>query len=144
MSYKHLRVFGCRAYVHIPKDERSKLDDKCKPCIFLGYDHVEFCYRLYARVEKKFIRSRDVVFLEDQTLQDPEPNEMPDLTADFSITEHPMSALYTQDHGGDTEEYDDMADDAVDDDDGKNHDHHSLGDQFDDISTRTFRADGLQ
>ena len=26
VSYEHLRVFGCRAFVHIPKDERSKLD----------------------------------------------------------------------------------------------------------------------
>lgn len=25
-SYKHLKVFGCRAFVHIPSDERSKLD----------------------------------------------------------------------------------------------------------------------
>ena len=47
VSYKHLRMFGCRAYVHIPKDERSKLDDKCKPIIFLGYGHEEFSYRLY-------------------------------------------------------------------------------------------------
>ncbi|KAG8388096.1 hypothetical protein BUALT_Bualt02G0089700 [Buddleja alternifolia] len=23
ISYKHLRVFGCRAFVHIPRDERS-------------------------------------------------------------------------------------------------------------------------
>ena len=28
VSYNHLRVFGCRAFVHIPKDERSKLDVK--------------------------------------------------------------------------------------------------------------------
>ncbi|GJT46216.1 hypothetical protein Tco_0954931 [Tanacetum coccineum] len=26
VSYHHLRVFGCKASVHIPKDERSKLD----------------------------------------------------------------------------------------------------------------------
>ena len=26
VSYDHLRVFGCRAFVHIPKDERSSLD----------------------------------------------------------------------------------------------------------------------
>ena len=25
VSYDHLRVFGCRAFIHIPKDERSKL-----------------------------------------------------------------------------------------------------------------------
>ena len=46
VSYAHLRVFGCRAFVHIPKDERSKLDDKAKSCIFLGYGHEEFGYRL--------------------------------------------------------------------------------------------------
>ena len=28
VSYDHLRVFGCREFVHIPKDERSKLDFK--------------------------------------------------------------------------------------------------------------------
>ncbi|GJU25787.1 putative RNA-directed DNA polymerase [Tanacetum coccineum] len=32
VSYHHLRVFGCKASVHIPKDERSKLDVKNKPC----------------------------------------------------------------------------------------------------------------
>ena len=49
VSYKHLRVFGCRAYVHIPKDERLKLDDKAKECIFLGYEHKELSvdYRIY-------------------------------------------------------------------------------------------------
>ncbi|KAL9258617.1 Retrovirus-related Pol polyprotein from transposon TNT 1-94-like protein [Drosera capensis] len=26
MPYQHLKVFGCRAFVHIPKDERSKFD----------------------------------------------------------------------------------------------------------------------
>ena len=111
VSYQHLSVFGCRAYVHIPKDERSKNDDKCKPCIFLGYGPKEFSYRLYDPIEKKVIRSRDVVFLEDQALQDLEPNEMSDLTPNFSVTE-------TQGHRGDTEEYDDTVDDAIDDDDG--------------------------
>ena len=33
VSQKHLRVFGCRVYDHIPKDKRSKLDDKAKKCI---------------------------------------------------------------------------------------------------------------
>ncbi|PKI44803.1 hypothetical protein CRG98_034751 [Punica granatum] len=28
VSYKHIRIFGCRASVHIPRDERSKLDAK--------------------------------------------------------------------------------------------------------------------
>ena len=46
VSYDHLRVFGYRKFVHIPKDEKSKLDVKAKPCIFLGYGHEEFRYRL--------------------------------------------------------------------------------------------------
>jgi transposase InsO family protein len=28
VSYDHLKVFGCKAFVHIPRDERSKLDLK--------------------------------------------------------------------------------------------------------------------
>ena len=32
-----LRVFGCLAYVHVPKDERRKFDSKSKRCILLGY-----------------------------------------------------------------------------------------------------------
>ena len=37
ISYDHLHVFGCKAFVHIPKDERSKLDAKTRPCVFIGY-----------------------------------------------------------------------------------------------------------
>ena len=36
-SYKHLRVFGCETYCHIPKEFRDKLAPKSKKCIFLGY-----------------------------------------------------------------------------------------------------------
>lgn len=28
VNYDHLRVFGCKAFVHVPKDEISKLDAK--------------------------------------------------------------------------------------------------------------------
>ncbi|GJZ30517.1 putative RNA-directed DNA polymerase [Tanacetum coccineum] len=75
VSYRHLRVFGCKASVHIPKDERSKLDVKGKPCVFLGYGQDEFGYRLYDPVQKKLVRSRDVVFEEDLTLKDVEKAE---------------------------------------------------------------------
>ena len=36
-SLQHLRVFGCDAYVHVPKENRSKLDKKAEKCIFIGY-----------------------------------------------------------------------------------------------------------
>ena len=70
VSYKHLKVFGCWSSVQILKDERSKLDDKAKHCIFVGYAHEEFGYSLWGPIEKKIIRSRDVIFLEDQTIED--------------------------------------------------------------------------
>lgn len=63
-------MFGCKAFVHIPKDKRSKLDDKTKPCIFLGYAREEFGYRLWDLVNIKIIKRRDVVFLKDQVHDD--------------------------------------------------------------------------
>jgi len=35
-SLKHLRVFGCLAFVHVPKEERKKLDYRATPGIFVG------------------------------------------------------------------------------------------------------------
>ena len=31
VSYSHLKVFGCKAFVHVPKEQRSKLDSKSTP-----------------------------------------------------------------------------------------------------------------
>lgn len=36
-SISQLRVFGCVAYAHVPKERRGKLDDKSEKCIFTGY-----------------------------------------------------------------------------------------------------------
>ncbi|CAL5350460.1 unnamed protein product [Camellia sinensis] len=62
--YSHLRVFGCKAFAHVSKEHRQKLDDKATPCIFIGYGDEEFGYRLWDPKHKKVIRSRDVVFQE--------------------------------------------------------------------------------
>ena len=66
--YQHLRVFGCLAYMHVAKDRRSKLDSKLKP--FMGYSEDEFGYRLWDILDKKVVRSRDIVFMEDKTIKD--------------------------------------------------------------------------
>uniref|UniRef100_A0A1X7U4Q6 Retroviral polymerase SH3-like domain-containing protein n=1 Tax=Amphimedon queenslandica TaxID=400682 RepID=A0A1X7U4Q6_AMPQE len=42
-SVRHLRVFGCVAYRHVPKDERQKLDYKSQKCMFLGYIGCMMC-----------------------------------------------------------------------------------------------------
>ena len=70
VSYDHLRVFGCKTFVHIPKDKRSKLDVKAKPCIFLGYGHEEFGYKLWDPLSRKIVKSKDVVFLEEELVGD--------------------------------------------------------------------------
>ena len=59
-----MRVFGCTAYSHIPKDERHKLDDKALRCIFLGYSTNGKGYRLYNPNRRKIVHSRDVKFNE--------------------------------------------------------------------------------
>ncbi|RDX63641.1 hypothetical protein CR513_57905, partial [Mucuna pruriens] len=43
---------------------------KTRQCIFIGYGHDEYGYRMYDPVEKKLVRSRDVQFMEDQTIKD--------------------------------------------------------------------------
>ena len=65
-SYSHLRIFGCLAFAHVSKELRQKLDARTISCIFIGYGDEEFGYRLWDPKEKKVIRSKDVVFLEDQ------------------------------------------------------------------------------
>ena len=60
-NVNHLRVFGCLTYIHIPKDERKKLDPKAKRCIFLGYGTSRKGYRLYNRKTSSITHSRDIV-----------------------------------------------------------------------------------
>jgi hypothetical protein len=36
-SLQHVRVFGCDSYVHVPEENRSKMDKKAEKCIFIGY-----------------------------------------------------------------------------------------------------------
>ena len=80
VSYACLRVFGCRAFVHVPRDERSKLDNKKKQCVFLGSEDDEFGYRLWDPKEKKIVKSKDVIFFKNQTIEDFEQKEKTEST----------------------------------------------------------------
>jgi len=46
VSYKHVKVFGCQAFVYIPKDKRIKLDGEAQSCIYLGNSQEQFSYKL--------------------------------------------------------------------------------------------------
>jgi len=63
-SVKHLRIFGSTCYALIPKVHRNKLGARSRKCIFLGYSNTSKAYHLYDEVNKKFVVSRDVIFLE--------------------------------------------------------------------------------
>ena len=63
-SLSHLRVFGCDAYIHVPKEKRTKLDGKLEKFIFIGYQNGLKGYKLWNPVTRKVVSSRDVVFRE--------------------------------------------------------------------------------
>ncbi len=42
----HLRIFGCKAFAHVPDKKRTKLESKSMPCVFLGYYEGTKAYRL--------------------------------------------------------------------------------------------------
>jgi transposase InsO family protein len=64
-SVSHLRVFGSIGYTHVPDQEQSKLDDKSKRYIFIGYDSSSKGYKLYNPNFGKIVISRDVEFDEE-------------------------------------------------------------------------------
>jgi hypothetical protein len=64
-NYDHLKVFGCEAYVHVPKQLGQKLDFQRKKCIFLGYGiDGQFGYRLWDPETRTIVRSSVVVLNE--------------------------------------------------------------------------------
>jgi len=93
VSYDHLHVFGCKAFVHIPNDERSKLGGKTRQCIFIGYGEDEFGYRFYDHIKKKLVRSRDVHFMEDQTIEDIDKVEKTTPEKDNNLTDGNLMRL---------------------------------------------------
>ncbi len=63
-NVSHLRVFGCKAFAHVPDEKRNKLESKSMPCVFLGYYEGTKAYCLMCVKTKRIIKSRDVVFIE--------------------------------------------------------------------------------
>ena len=70
VNYSFLKTFGCEAFVHIDKENRTKLEEKSKKCTFIGYGVNDFGYRLWDYENNKIIRSRDVIFNEKVMYKD--------------------------------------------------------------------------
>ena len=76
----HLRIFGCRAFMHVLKEHRHKLASRSMECTFLRYAHNYSAYRLVHRRSQCIFESRDVVFNEvrqphERTIIDPNTKE---------------------------------------------------------------------
>lgn len=61
--------------MHIPSEERSKLDPKSRQCIFLGYQKGMKGYKLWDSKANKVVISRDVVFDEKAMLKSTQEEE---------------------------------------------------------------------
>jgi len=60
------KIFGCVAYVHLHKNQRTKLDPCAVRCIFLGYAQHKKGYRCYDPATRRLYITMDVTFLETE------------------------------------------------------------------------------
>lgn len=61
----NLKVFGCHAYVTVPKDKRAKFDARSVRCRLIGYMDHEKAYRFEELESGRVLISRDAQFMED-------------------------------------------------------------------------------
>jgi hypothetical protein len=66
---RHLKIFGCPVFIHIPKEKRRKLDPSGKTGIFVGYCEVSKAFRIYIPGHRHIEISRDLTFDEDAVLK---------------------------------------------------------------------------
>ncbi|RDX97860.1 hypothetical protein CR513_19323, partial [Mucuna pruriens] len=71
VKYDHLRVFDCKAFVHVPKDERSKLDSVSSLCMVM-MSMVIGCMILL-----KLVKSRDTTLEKNNSLSEIDLVRMP-------------------------------------------------------------------
>lgn len=62
----NLRVFGSKAFVHVPSQKRKKLDAVSEPGVFLGYEPNTKGYRILRNRDWSVIVSKDVTFAEER------------------------------------------------------------------------------
>lgn len=71
----HLRIFGSKVMVHIPKQRRLKWDRKSKQLILVGYAENVKGYRVYDPSTNSVTTSRDIIIME--ATNDPEMVQIP-------------------------------------------------------------------
>jgi hypothetical protein len=62
---RHLRIFGCHVYIHVPKKKRTKMEPSGKKGVSVGYNENSKAYRIYVPGQRQIEVSRDVTFHEE-------------------------------------------------------------------------------
>ena len=57
LEIKHLRIFGCSFYIHVPEEKRTKLEPLGEKGVFVGYKETSKAYDIFMPVEWKTIVS---------------------------------------------------------------------------------------
>lgn len=87
-SVKHLKIYGCLAYAHLPKENRRKLEPRTRECIFIGYSNQTKGYRLWDPVIEDVIQSKHVKFIENvygyEHIYQSEIYRLPNITNEYS------------------------------------------------------------
>ena len=55
--------------MHVPNGERQELDPKSRKGLFVGYPEGTKRYKLYDLIRKKFVKSRDVLFMKESSIR---------------------------------------------------------------------------
>jgi hypothetical protein len=66
---RHLKIFGCPVFIHIPKEKTNKMEPSGKKRIFVGYCQVSKSFRIYIPGHCHIEISRDVTFDEEVALK---------------------------------------------------------------------------
>jgi hypothetical protein len=81
----HLKIFGCKAMVYVPKPLRLKWDSPTRDAIFIGYPEESKGYRFYDPQTRKVFKSRDAVFMETEFFAQLKRNETNVATFELAV-----------------------------------------------------------
>jgi hypothetical protein len=99
-----LRYLAMMHMLHVPNENRSKLDKKAEKCIFIGYKDGLKGYKIWNLETKKVVYSRDVVFREmkDVVKQEVLPSKEEPEKIEFDLKDDEVDS--TEEHESEEED----------------------------------------
>ena len=89
---KHVRVFGCVVYTHIPSEQRKKLDKKVHKLRFIGYTETASNYKVWDEEKRKCYIRHDVIFNENDFGKSTNANEFELENIEETVAEVPAES----------------------------------------------------